>query len=99
MASSLSTDTVRFYATTNQTDESLSPRQREFRFDQWLDQIKKEAAAQARIETLDEVIKEVVSRRKLKSGSEPLSDYDVGRNSGLVTAYNVAFDLKNPSTV
>jgi hypothetical protein len=88
-------EVVRYYATTNQENTSFTVRQMEFAFDAWLAQVKKETAAAARAEALEEVIKGIVSCRKFKTGNAPLSRYDEGKNVGLVTAYNVAYDLKN----
>lgn len=99
MTVSLNTEDVRFYATTNQSaNHSMSQRQMEFAFDSWLHNVKKEAAAAARAEVLDEVIAGVAtSTKKPKTGSdwEPLSQYDEGRNAGLMRAYNIAYDLKD----
>lgn len=98
MAAPLSTEVVRYYATTNQANHSLTARQMEFGFDAWLAQVKKDAAAEARAAVLDEVIAGVATQTK-KAGdgknSAPLTRYDEGKNAGLVTAYNIAYDLKN----
>lgn len=98
MAATLNTEDIRFYATTNQSaNHSMSQRQMEFAFDAWLHSIKKEAAAAARVEVLDEVIKGVATQTtKAGTGSDwaPLSPYDEGRNAGLMRAYNIAYDLK-----
>jgi hypothetical protein len=91
-------EVVRYYATTNQENSSFTVRQMEFAFDAWLAQVKKEAAAEARAEALEEVIKGVSAQtKKAKKGGdwEPLSRYDEGKNAGLATAYNIAYDLKN----
>lgn len=99
MPAELNTEDVRFYATTNQSaNHSMSQRQMEFAFDSWLHNVKKEAAATARREALDEVIAGVAtSTTKPKPGAdwEPLSQYDEGRNAGLMRAYNIAYDLKD----
>jgi uncharacterized protein YhdP len=100
MTAAFNTQDVRHYASTETTDYSLTVRQREFAFDAWLDSVKKEAAAAARAEVLDKVIKSVATRtKKVGKGAdwEPLSSYDEGRNAGLTTAYNIAYDLKNPT--
>lgn len=97
MLDPLSTETVRYHATTETVDYSRSVRQREFAFDAWLAQIKRDAAAEARAEALEEVIAAVAtSTQKLKkAGLGSLTRYEDGKNSGLVMAYNIAYDLKN----
>ena len=98
MVSGFNTEDVRHYVATETVDDSMTQRQREFAFDAWLHNIKKEAAAEARREVLDTVIAGVAtSTKKAKSGSdwEPLSQYDEGRNAGLMRAYNIAYDLKD----
>jgi hypothetical protein len=89
------------YTSTATVDFSLTVRQREFAFDAWLASVKKEAAAAARAEALDEVIKAVaIQTKKAGNGSDwtPLSPYDEGRNAGLVKAYNIAYDLKSATS-
>lgn len=97
MLDPLFTETVRYHATTETVDHTKSVRQREFAFDAWLAQIKKDAAAEGRATALEEVIAAVAtSTQKLKrEGLGSLTRYEEGKNSGLVMAYNIAYDLKN----
>lgn len=97
MLDPLSTETVRYHATNETVDSSRSVRQREFAFDAWLAQVKKDAVAEGRAAALEEVIAEVAtSTQKMKrAGLGSLTRYEEGKNAGLVTAYNIAYDLKN----
>lgn len=102
MVSEFDTEDVRHYVSTETVDDSLTVRQRQFAFDAWLASIKKEAAAAARAEVLDEVIKAVATQtKKTGKGADwvPLSPYDEGRNAGLMRAYNIAYDLKDATSV
>lgn len=91
----LSTEDVRFYATTNQSaNHSLSVSEMEAGFDAWIAKVKEDAASEAlgkAISTLDFH----AARAANEAGSDP---YRIGRGDGLEFGATLMNRMKNQAS-